>query len=231
MRKFLPRCVGFAALWGMTGGIFGQQADSPPLPAVSHLRIPENTSWSISRAETRSGELAGKTANNNRQDDWLFVEIVQYGALRHGIERFANGKTWEWWVRDGFLIHEDATGSGIVIEGVDKAASNSVEMSLAAPGFPGLQWLKEQYYRGKVQLQNRECSHFEAVISGQQAEAWIDVETSMPKRIRLGDTLFDIRFGAPPASAPELSPQALEKWDKMNALKARAAKIEQSGRR
>lgn len=212
-----------------------EQAPLPP-----YVRLPENASWSMKRVEA-AAPAGQEAAPKKPSGGWSLIEIVQYGSSRHGLEHFTNGKTWEWWVREKIIFRKDATGSGIVIDGVDPAVPGSLEMALASSGFPGLQWLTAKYYRGKVRLGKRECHHFAAEIEpidteefsspGGSAEAWIDVETALPVRIRIDEKVFDVTFSDPPAAPLVLPPEAQAKLDEIKTLQKRAARIEQGGRR
>lgn len=201
-------------------------AQQPAVPIVAMVDIPANSSWTMEVSQDQAPEAERENAPGRTTR----VEIVQFSGLRHGIEHHTDGSKWEWWARNDHVIRPAENG-GFYMEAVEAPPPDSTDIVFPAAGFPGLHWLAHAHNRSSVVLGGKRCQYFAADLVDGRAEAWIEIDTQRPVRIRLGGTTYNITFSPAPASAPEIPGRALADIEAVEAIRHRAAWVEKRGRR
>ena len=173
----------------------------PPLVAT----VPENADWTVTLKDPAASD-GGPDKSSRFGKQITMVQSTKTGRFKRDRITTADGTTEERWFVDMLLLWPDAGGEVAVTDLSDVPFDVNDANPSVPRGFPGVAWLKPEYFDKAVLIEKRPYYHY--VHEGQ--EAWIDVETRLPHSYKNGNAVFQFKFNPKP-TGPLALPAAYQK--------------------
>ena len=207
--KFIIGCAFLA-----TAACYAQILDEPKPTAPYVAPVPENVQWTITIKSTE-GAAANQEGSKHRLTQ---INSTKTGQLKRDVRVYEDGKSEERWFSGPLIIVPSADGQTarcIDFEEANRSEYGEAGNPIASPGFPGVGWVKLEYFDKVVTFNQIRCFHY--VLSkrhnnpadeGKFSEAWIDVRNGFPVAYRAAGSLYLYRFEGNPI-APLVLPDSL----------------------
>jgi len=186
--------------------------DYPPPAAPFVAPVPAKAKWTITVRYEGEGDSAAPVPGRLRR-----IESERVGPIKRDLVFTDGGKPDELWFQGDKAFQTDSAGTSVLAldaASLRPSATTHPNASAAeiergnlvyAPGFPGLDWVKEKYYDGVVLLQGAPCYHYVLAAPGEEgkapavvAEAWVRVKGGLPAAYAAEGAVYTFAFQPPP---------------------------------
>ncbi len=224
--RTLPLYIIALLLVAGLGKLGAQDTTPPPIPAPAP--VPESAVWTM------------KLVMENASPQSAMALRYTKTGLTWQVETLTKGAPQVYWRWGGYLVEPVQDARLPLVLSADAAISSQPFYSKA---FYGTDWIKPEFYKGKVSLKGTECYYFQGPAprasspapgnefqpappsaggSGTTAsEAWLDSKTLLPVGVRINGVLFEYSFEPAPAAPLTLPPACQEAVDLYKARQAR----------
>ena len=166
------------------------------------------------------------------------IRVVRYDEVMFIDQRYSDGMRQQLWAINGVIV-QNVPGGGIAVSDPQR---DPVRLNLADPRFAELFWVGTKTYRGNEQVDGKPAYHFvadganivlppepavelEAPMYGEYDrrisaadEAWIDVVTRWPVKIRRDGALYKLQFNSPPTQKPQMPQNLRDFYNRYQAM-------------
>ena len=185
--------------------------DIPPPTPPFVVPVPENADWIVT---VQYPPEPPPPPDAPPHHDWRFVEVhsTKTGKIKRDLTLSREGIKSELWFMDSALLWTTPQGNVAVstMAGAPAPDPEHINVNPSVPsGFPGVGWLRPEYYDKVVLFEKRPCYHY----AKGDTEAWIDVETLFPMAYKNRNDLYKFKFNAPPTEPLTMPPAYQKVWD------------------
>jgi hypothetical protein len=211
-------CIGLIIWLGLASTGIAESTDTA-IPQPPFLRPQERASWMMTVVPGVTQNAAGKTKELVQQ------EVTLTGKIKHEINTWSDGQKSEIWIVNGILLVEDPRKHFLTL--IDPSRDPAAAYYLRYE-FTQLSWLSPKTYVRAETHNGVPCYWFkkgsqnnlaadpsidsETVFDGPSAEAWINAATRQLVSVKVGTTLYNFTYGAPPDSDLVLPPKFAALW-------------------
>lgn len=228
MRTFLTGLLILGGFLPFRGVQAQDVKDVPPPKAPFVAPVPENADWVVTAKNPPvTGTAPDGTPLPNKSI--TSVQSTKVGRFKRDRITTGDGAIEERWFVDMLLLCPTPKGDVAAVD-LSSIPPQVEDSNPSIPhGFPGVGWLKPEYYEGVVLLSKRPYYHY---VHG-STEAWVDVETKLPLAYKFGNFEFQFKFNAPPTgplTMPDDYQKALKICDEALAYRKKLMKDLSGGR-
>jgi hypothetical protein len=211
----------------------------PPRPPLV-VSPPNNAQWTITLTY-EGGAATPAVTNPAVKIPRKLHQIVSTKTenLKHDVEIYDDGTSEEYWFVKNLILLPDRNGRDVGIIDFFKADKEHGEAGnpVSSPGFPGVGWIKMNYYDKVASIQGQPCYHYllksatPSLNPGSEPitndiESWISIKTDLPVRYSTGGVTYDYTFGSPPGSDLVLPPKYAQALKAYQGLEDRRKLLE-----
>ena len=237
-RTFLSWTASLLLAWTFPGAATAQmQAVSdqslPPPVAPFVAPVPDPAQWSIEITPANADPTAGAAPDSEgdgakKPHRVVHIDSSRAGDLKRDFLTYADGDTAELWYAGGMLLKPSASGSVMVVDPTAQtpnAPRNGDRPGdpVIAAGFPGLAWLKLDYFDQVLTFQKQSCYHY---ATGHGLEAWISVKTGLPVASQRDGMLYVYTFSDAAGLSLALPPSYQAARDAYSQIAKRRKQVE-----
>lgn len=215
---------------------YGQKPEIPPPTAPFVAAPPDRGTWVIKLENSSS--TAQERPNLLSGDPIVKVEVSKTGLIKRDTIFYSSGRSEEvWFYANAYFIRYSNSEKIAVMDSkaLNAGPENRIGDLLLSSAFPALSWVDIKYYAGIEKINDRPAYHYIlpksppvtmlgndgkpiTVQADDEAQAWIDVETRLPRAFKYSGTTYTYTFSSPPSSELSLPPKQAEAMERTKRL-------------
>jgi len=203
------RLIGILTLAAVSG-VWAQDAAQAPQPTPPFVaKVPDQADWKITVKYLPDASDAAAPRNAYRVVE---VHTTKIDGIKRDQIHYANETTSEQWSVGNMILWQMPSGAIGMTDSTlqpDPDTKGDVGFPVAADSFPGVSWVRSEFFEHLVVFEQRKCFHY---VNG-PTEAWIDPATRYPMAYKSGNGFYRYQYSAVPNETLTLPPAYQSVYD------------------